>query len=70
MDKELHERVTELETRLAFSEDQIEQLDQVIYQQQQKLDQLSGLCEAMRQSLVQAQDQGSQQIIDTPPPHY
>lgn len=70
MDKELCERVTELETRLAFSEDQIDQLDQTIYQQQVQIDQLSRLVETMRQLVQQSNLAQEQEIINTKPPHY
>lgn len=70
MNKELVERVTELESRLAFSEDQIDQLDQTIYQQQVQIDQLTRLVEKMRQAFQQADMGQGHEIINTPPPHY
>ncbi|WP_119394377.1 SlyX family protein [Salinibius halmophilus] len=70
MNKELLERVTELETRIAFSEDQIDQLDQTIYQQQVQIDQLTHLVEKMRQLIQQSQLSSEQEIINTKPPHY
>lgn len=70
MNKELVERVTELESRLAFSEDQIDQLDQTIYQQQVQIDQLTRLVEKMRQAVQQADMGQGHEIINTPPPHY
>lgn len=52
-------RLTELETRLAFQDQTIEELHQVIYRQQGQLDELARELARLKQGLRQpAQDEG------------
>ena len=69
--KPMEERITELESRLAFQDDTIQKLNDVVVKQQQQIDQLfvqmSELKEQI-QSLVPVLIANEAQ--ETPPPHY
>ncbi|MET0610569.1 MAG: SlyX family protein [Pseudomonas caspiana] len=66
----LEARVTELESRLAFQDDTIQALNDVLVAQQRSLDRLQQQFAAM---LKRQEEMGSQFEVfgeDTPPPHY
>ncbi|KFE52942.1 SlyX family protein [Pseudomonas syringae] len=66
----LEDRVTELESRLAFQDDTIQALNDVLVTQQRALDRLQQQMAAM---LKRQEELGSQFEIfgeDAPPPHY
>lgn len=64
-------RLTDLEIKTSFQEDLLEQLNQVIYQQQLKIDQLA---EELTRLRLQMQDNAStptfRSLRDELPPHY
>jgi len=65
------ERLAELETRLAFQEDGMQSLSDLIHLQQQQIERLRALCEALTeryQGLIEAQ--GADSGGDEAPPHY
>ena len=67
----IEERITELESRVAFQDDTIQKLNDVIVEQQQRIDQLStqmGVLQEQIQSLVPELIADESQ--ETPPPHY
>ena len=69
--KSMEERITELESRLAFQDDTIQKLNDVIVEQQQQIDQLSVQMSELKeqiQSLVPVLVADEAQ--ETPPPHY
>jgi SlyX protein len=66
------ERLIDIETRIAFQEDMIEELNKTIYQQQKKLERLEATCEALArhisslaESMSEISPGGSER-----PPHY
>ncbi|MCI8211839.1 hypothetical protein AUC61_20100 [Pseudomonas sp. S25] len=66
----LEARVTDLESRLAFQDDTIQALNDVLVTQQRALDRLQQQMAAM---LKRQEEMGSQFEIfgeDAPPPHY
>jgi SlyX protein len=66
----LEARVTDLESRLAFQDDTIQALNDVLVAQQRALDRLQQQMAAM---LKRQEEMGSQFEIfgeDAPPPHY
>lgn len=69
--KELDKRVEELETKITFQDDLIEQLNQSIITQQQDIRRLTLLIERLNS---QIEDIRQPDIADasqeTPPPHY
>ena len=67
----IEERLVNIETKISYQEDLIEELNKVVYQQQQKLDQLEAVCKSLTrhiQSLAEAGNESKAAI--EPPPHY
>ncbi|MCV6604893.1 MAG: SlyX family protein [Porticoccaceae bacterium] len=67
-----NDRIIELETKLAYQEDTIQALNQVVCRQQDQLDQLQLACETLIERFKDmdaggAQGQGGE---EPPPPHY
>ena len=67
----IEERLENIETKISFQEDLIEELNKTVYQQQQKLDQLEEICRALArhvQALAEAGNEGKSG--NERPPHY
>lgn len=65
------ERLVNIEAKIAFQEDLIEELNKTVYQQQQKLARLEAVCESLArhlQSLAEARSEGMP--ANERPPHY
>ena len=68
----IEERLENIETKISYQEDQIEELNKTAYQQQQKLDRLEAICEALARqvrSLAEAGQDGKSSANERPP-HY
>lgn len=65
------DRMVALESKLTSQEDLLEVLNQTVYRQQKKIDQLEELCIALakRMSNLQSQDAGDMPANERPP-HY
>ena len=64
-------RLEKIEAKITFQEDLIEELNKTVYLQQQKLDRLAAICEALTryiQSLDEAGHEGKP--ASERPPHY
>ena len=69
----MENRITELEIKVAYQEDTIQQLDRVICQQQDQLDLLKKQLKQLTESNQDASDGGEKGLlsaIDEVPPHY
>jgi SlyX protein len=67
----IEERLVNIEMKIAFQEDLVEELNKTIYQQQQKLDRLEAACRSLAghiESLSAAKDGGMP--ANERPPHY
>jgi SlyX protein len=67
----IEERLINIEIKIAFQEDLIEELNKTIYQQQQKLERLEAVCRSLAghiESLTAAKDGGMP--ANERPPHY
>ena len=64
------QRLTNLEVKAAFSEDQIDQLDQVIVRQQAQIDALIREVRLLRERQPDAGQGAVRQPRDDLPPHY
>jgi SlyX protein len=67
----IEERLVNIETKITFQEDLIEELNKTVYQQQQKLDRLEAICTTLSrhiQSLAEAGNEGKS--ANERPPHY
>ena len=65
----MESRLTEIEVKLGFTEDLLEELNRTVYRQQQQIDQLQQELRALRQQ-VSAIPAGPQSVSDESPPHY
>lgn len=63
-------RLTELEIKASFSEDLLEQLNQVIIRQQQQIDALLREVTQLRQQMPEPSPAGFSRAGDDLPPHY
>ena len=67
----MNERLTELEVRLAFQEKTIQDLNEVVTDQQRRIDRLAQELEAMKSRLAAlAPSMVIPQEDEKPPPHY
>lgn len=67
---DIDERLTNLEIKATFTEDLLEQLDQVIVRQQRQIDLLIREISDLRRRADQAQDGAPRSLRDDLPPHY
>ena len=63
-------RLTELEIKLAFTEDLVERLDAVVIEQQRQIDRLMQELMRLREQMQQAGSATSGPSGDERPPHY
>lgn len=67
----MESRLTELEIKISFTEDQLEELNKVVYRQQQQIDMLIGEVRTLRDQVVNNdQPQEQRNLRDEIPPHY
>ncbi len=64
------QRLTDLEIKASFSEDLLDQLNQVIVRQQQLIDELTRQIGQLRQSATQDGVGTARNLRDELPPHY
>ena len=65
------DRLINIETKIAFQEDQIDELNKTVYQQQQKLERLESICEALARELRALAEAGNDgKSANEKPPHY
>lgn len=65
-------RLENLESKISFQEDQIDELNKTVYMQQQKIERLEAICEALAgqmRSLAEAGNDGKSAANERPP-HY
>jgi SlyX protein len=65
------DRLMEIEIKLARQEDTVEALNQMVYRQQKKIDELEVLCSALARRIRDMQGTGAEQnSANEKPPHY
>lgn len=67
----IEDRLINIETKISFQENQIEELNKTVYQQQQKLDRLEAICASLArhiQSMAEPRNEGMP--ANERPPHY
>ena len=68
---ELEQRINEVETRLAFQETMLQELNEALTSQQQQLSQMQAVLEKLRERIVElARNMQPDAAIEPPPPHY
>jgi SlyX protein len=65
------ERLIKIEEKIAFQEDQIEELNKTVFQQQQRLEQLEMFCKELAGRIRSLSRDGSEgPAANERPPHY
>ncbi len=64
------ERITNLEVKLSFSEDLLEELNQTVYKQQQQIDALIQEVKALKLQMASNLPSDGTNARDEIPPHY
>lgn len=64
-------RLVNIETKISFQEDMVDELNKVVYQQQQKLAQLEAICQSLARHLQLLAESGNEaESVNETPPHY
>jgi SlyX protein len=63
------DRFVDIEIKLAHQEDMVEELNQVIYQQSRRIDQLEAMVSQLGEHIRNTAQSG-QHPVNEPPPHY
>jgi SlyX protein len=63
-------RISELEIKISFAEDMIDELNRTIYRQQQQIDRLLTRVETLRDQVRAAAPAEQRSLRDELPPHY
>ncbi len=66
----LEERINNLEVKLSFTEDLVDELNQTIYKQQQQIDVLINEVKALKVQMASQLPSGGHSLRDEIPPHY
>ncbi len=66
----MESRLSELEVKLSFAEDLLEQLNLTVYRQQQQIDRLQRELREQREQLEAAAPAEGRSLRDEIPPHY
>jgi SlyX protein len=66
----MESRLAEIEVKLSFSEDLLEELNRTVYRQQREIDQLQQELRALRQQVESAMPAEPRSLRDDTPPHY
>ena len=65
------ERMIEIEIKLTRQEDLVEELNKIVYRQQQRIDQLAEVIAALARRMADAGIQGNEILpLSEKPPHY
>lgn len=65
------DRLAEIEIKLTYQEDLVQELNTLVYQQQKRIDHLEKLCEALVDHLRSLAEPGSpRSLTEERPPHY
>lgn len=67
----IEERLVNIETKITFQEDLIEELNKTVYQQQKKLERLEATCEALARHIASLYESANEsKPVNERPPHY
>ncbi len=66
------ERITELESRVAFQEDTLDKLNSIVTEQEMEIERLTRMIKIINQNLksISSELPGSRTEDEPPPPHY
>ncbi len=63
-------RITDLEIKISYSEDMIDELNRTVFRQQQQIDLLINELRALRQQMMASAPAEQRSLRDELPPHY
>ena len=63
-------KLVDIETRMAFQDDTIQQLSDVIYRQQQQIDKLERTAQMLVDKIQDLMQDLPGKVVDEKPPHY
>jgi SlyX protein len=63
-------RITELEIKISYTEDMVEELNRLVYRQQEQIDLLFREIRALREQAQSTQPNEALSLRDELPPHY
>lgn len=66
----MESRITELEIKISYTEDLVEELNKLVYRQQEQIDLLFREIRSLREQAQNAQPQEPLSLRDELPPHY
>ncbi len=66
----MESRLTDLEIKISFTEDQIDALNRTVFRQQQQIESLINEVRSLRDQLTNAQPGEIRSLQDEIPPHY
>ncbi len=66
----MESRITELEIKISYAEDMIDELNHTIFRQQQQIDMLISQMRTLREQMQTAQPNEALSLRDELPPHY
>jgi len=69
-DTPMEARITELEIKISYAEDMIDELNRVVFRQQQQIDLLLGQIKSLREQVQNAAPGEPRSLRDELPPHY
>lgn len=65
------QRLVDIESKLAFQEDHLEELNKTVFEQQQKIERLEAICEALARQMRSLAEAGNEKgAANERPPHY
>jgi SlyX protein len=66
----MESRITELEIKICYAEDLVDELNRTVFRQQQQIDTLAREINSLRQQIQSATPQQANSLLDELPPHY
>ena len=68
--KSVESRITDLEIKISYTEDMVDELNRTIYRQQQQIDMLIANIQELRQQMLTGNSAEPRNLRDEIPPHY
>jgi SlyX protein len=67
----IEDRLVDIEMKITFQEDTVQELNKLVYQQQKRIAQLEKICESLMQHIRSLAEPGSESnILNERPPHF
>ena len=67
----IEERLVEIESKIAYQEDTVQELNKLVYQQQKQIDRLEAICSSLINHVRDLSDaMGENSVANEKPPHY